>query len=148
MLGKQQKEWLFDNLASSTALFKCIATSVPVYGGGSDRWDGYPRERREILQWIKEKNVKGAFFISADLHYAGVTRLLTKWGVKDITTGPMAAPMNVIATGVSKRFEFFSNKTFNFGMITIDPKSPRPHADVEILDENNSSLYKTIIEIS
>jgi alkaline phosphatase D len=148
LLGKQQKQWLFDNIASSTALFKCIATSVPVYGGGSDRWDGYPRERREILQWIKEKNLKGVFFISADLHYAGVTRLLGKLGVKDITTGPMAAPMNVIATGVSKRFEFFSNKTFNYGMITIDPKSSKPHADVEILDENNASLYKTIIEIS
>jgi alkaline phosphatase D len=148
MLGKQEKEWLFDNLASSTALFKCIATSVPVYGGGSDRWDGYPRERREILQWIKEKNIKGVFFISADMHYAAVRRVPGKAALKEVTTGPMAAPMNVLATGVSKRFEFFSNKTFNYGMITIDPKAEKPHADVEILDESNASLYKTTIEIS
>ena len=147
LLGKEQKQWLFDNLAASTALFKCIATSVPVYGGGADRWDGYPRERREMLQWIKRRNIKGVFFISADLHYAGVTRLVEKLAVKDITTGPMAAPMNVFATGTSKRFEFFSNKTFNYGMITIDPKSTKPHAAVEIRDEKDNSMYKTTIEI-
>jgi alkaline phosphatase D len=147
LLGNEQKRWLFDNLASSTALFKCVATPVPVYGGGADRWDGYPRERKEILRWIKEKNVKGVFFISADVHYAAVTRLSGKSPLKEITTGPIAAPMNVFATGVSKRFEFFSNKTFNYAMITIDPKSTQPHADVEILDENNNTLYKSTIEI-
>jgi alkaline phosphatase D len=148
LLGKEQKRWLFDNLASSTALFKCIATPVPIYGGGVDRWDGYPGERKEILQWIKQKNVKGVFFISADLHYAAIRRLSGKLALKEITAGPMAAPMNVIATGTSNRFEFFSNKTFNYGMITIDPKSKNPHATVEILDENNGSLYKSTIEIN
>jgi alkaline phosphatase D len=148
LLGKSQKQWLFDRLASSTALFKCIATSVPFYGGGADRWDGYPRERKEIMHWIKGRNVKGVFFISADVHYAAVRRLPGKSPLKEITTGPMGAPINVIATGLSNRFEFFSNKTFNFGMITIDPKSTRPHADVEIFDEDNGSLYKSTIEIA
>jgi alkaline phosphatase D len=148
MLGKAQKQWLFEGLASSTALFKCVATSVPFWGGGRDRWDGYPRERGEILQWIRDKKIKGVFFISADLHYAAVTRLPGKLGLKEVVAGPMAAPMNVIATGTSSRFEFFSNKTFNYGMITIDPKLARPHADVQIFDENNASLYKTVIESS
>jgi alkaline phosphatase D len=147
LLGEEQKQWLFENLAASTALFKCIATSVPFYGGGRDRWDGYPRERAQIMQAIKEKKIKGVFFISADLHYAAVTQVSGKLGLKDITTGPMAGPMNVLATGSSKRFEFFSNKTFNYGMITIDPKSTKPHAAVEILDENNETLYKSTIEI-
>lgn len=147
LLGMEQKQWLFEGLASSTALFKCVATSVPFWGGGRDRWDGYPRERGEILQWIKEKKVQGVFFVSADLHYAAVTRLPGHLGLKEVVTGPMAAPMNVLATGTSKRFEFFSNKTFNYGMITIDPKSPKPHAAVEIFDEGNASLFKTAIEM-
>ena len=147
LLGKQQKEWLFESLASSTALFKCIATSVPLYGGGVDRWDGYPRERKEIFHRLKEKSIQGVFFISADLHYAAVRRLPGKFALKEITAGPMAAPMNVIATGASKRFEFFSNKTFNYAAITIDPKARQPSASVEIFDENNASLYKTTLEI-
>jgi alkaline phosphatase D len=147
MLGQEQKRWLLEGLVSSTALFKCVATSVPFWGGGRDRWDGYPRERKEILQWIRDEKVKGVFFISADLHYAAVTRLPGHLGLKEVTTGPMAAPVNVLATGTSERFEFFSNKTFNCGMITIDPKWNKPHANIEIFDEDNRSLYKSTIEI-
>lgn len=146
LLGEQQKRWLFDAVESSTAMFKIIATAVPFFGGGSDRWDGYPREREEVLGWIAEKNIKGVTLISADLHYAAVTRLPGNRGLKEIVTGPMAAQMNVFATGMSERFEFFSNKTFNYGMITIDPHSRPPQAMVEIFDQDNGSLYKTKID--
>ena len=146
MLGTRQKEWLFDSLASSSAMFKVIGTPVPLYGGGQDRWDGYPKERAEVLRWIKDKNIKGVVFISADLHSAAVTRVRDQLGLKEITAGPMAAPLNALAIGYTSRSDFFSNKTFNYGMITIDPKDATPHMLVEILDENNGSLYKTRIE--
>ena len=148
MLGKRQKEWLFDSAASSSALFKVIATSVPLYGGGRDRWDGYPRERAELLHWIKHTRIKNLAFISADLHYAAVTQLPGKTGLKAIMAGPIGAPMNVFATGYSPRFEFFSNHTFNYGMITIDPSSSRPQMLVQLLDEDNNRLYKTSIDAS
>jgi hypothetical protein len=64
-------------------------------------------------------------------------------GLKNIVAGPIGAPMNVIATGFSRSFEFFSNTTFNYGMITIDPRSSRPQLVVEIRDEDNNILYKT-----
>jgi alkaline phosphatase D len=146
LLGKQQKEWLFESLASSSALFKCVATAVPLYGGGRDRWDGYPRERREVLRWIRQKNIKTVVFISADLHYAAVNRISGPMGLKEVVTGPMAAPLNVLATGLSNRCEFFFNKNFNFGMITIDPKASTPHMLVEIRDPANEILYKTRID--
>jgi len=121
---------------------------VPFYdGAGRDRWDDYPRERAELIQWIRQKQVKGIVFISADLHNAAVARLPGNLGLKEIVTGPMAAPMNALALGYSLSFEFFSNQTFNYGMITIDPKASAPHALVEILDENNASLYKTRIDV-
>jgi alkaline phosphatase D len=147
LLGKRQKEWLFQSLASSTALFKCIATSVPFYGGGADRWDGYPRERTQLLQWIKQKKIKGVVFIAADVHYAAVTRVPGDLGLREIVTGPMAAQLNIGATGLSKRFEFFFNQNFNFGMMTIDPNSSPPHMLVEIRDPLNETLYKKRIAV-
>jgi alkaline phosphatase D len=146
LLGKSQKQWLFEGIAASSALFKCVACSVPLYGGGRDRWDGYPRERVELLRWIRARRIKGVFFLGADLHYAAVTRIAGVAKVKEIITGPMAAPLNVLATGNSRRFEFFSNRHFNYGMITIDPTSSKPQASVEILDESNISLFKTVID--
>jgi alkaline phosphatase D len=146
LLGKAQKEWLFESVKASSAMFKCIASSVPFYGGGRDRWDGYPGERAEILQWIKEKKIKNVIFIAADVHYAAVTRFPGNLGLKEIVAGPMAAPLNVLATGLSKRFEFFFNRNFNFGMITIDPKASKPHMLIEIRDLANEILYQTRID--
>ena len=62
MLGKAQKEWLFEGISRSEAIFKFIATSVPMAGGGSDRWDGYPRERTDILGYIRQKKISGVIF--------------------------------------------------------------------------------------
>ena len=55
MLGKAQKDWLFKRLAASSAIFKFVATSVPMAGGGIDRWDGYPAERAETAALYKRE---------------------------------------------------------------------------------------------
>jgi alkaline phosphatase D len=145
MLGEEQKKWLLDGLSSSTALFKFVGTSVVMYGGGSDRWDGYPKERNEILRFIAAKNLRGVVFLSGDLHYAAISLIPRGKGVKEITAGPLAAPMNVITNGTVKRFEFFSNKTFNFAKITVDPTLQPSYALVEFFDERNNLMYQTKI---
>jgi alkaline phosphatase D len=146
ILGSAQKRWLFDRLALSKARFKIIASSVPFYGGGGDKWDGFPPDRAELLQWVRHKDIQGLICLCADVHYAAVSRVPRAHGLKEIIVGPMAAPVNVLANGNAKRFEFFSNETFNYGMITIDPKGSVLNAKVEILDENNRRLYETRID--
>ena len=94
MLGKDQKEWLLEGISRSDAIFKFIATSVPMAGGGKDRWDGYPRERAEILGYIRQRKVTGIIFLSGDLHCAAITRIPKSGGLRDITAGPLAAPLN------------------------------------------------------
>jgi alkaline phosphatase D len=146
MLGAAQKRWLFDGLLSSSALFKFVATPVPLYGGGSDRWDGYPTERAELLQLIATHRIRGVVFLSADLHYAAVIKIPRTNGLKEIAAGPLAAAMNVITNSAASRFEFFSNKTFNFAKITVDPKMDQTHALIEFIDEKNQLFYSTTIK--
>jgi alkaline phosphatase D len=146
ILGTQQRQWLFDGLATSTALFKFIATPVPLYGGGADRWDGFPAEREELLRWIAEKSLKGVVFITADVHYAAVSRIPGRLGLKEIVAGPIGSPINILTSGFDRRFEFFSNETFNYAMVTVDPKASKPHAKVEILTDQGKTLYKTQIQ--
>ena len=145
MLGKEQKKWLLDGLSSSSALFKFVGTSVTMYGGGSDRWDGYPKERADILSFIAEKKIRGVVFLSGDLHYCAVSTIPRGKGMKEITAGPLAAPMNVITNGTARRFEFFSATTFNFAKVTVDPTLKPAHATVEFFDENNRLMYRTKI---
>lgn len=145
MLGKTQRDWLFEEISRSETIFKFVATSVPMAGGGKDRWDGYPGERAEILRYIKEKKITGVIFLSADLHCAAITRIPKSSGLRDITAGPLAAPLNRITNGTAKRFEFFLAENFNFAKITVDPKVEPVHALVEFIDQDNRLFYSTKI---
>lgn len=142
MLGKAQKEWLFDGLSRSEATFKFIATTVPMAGGGRDRWDGFPRERQEILRFIARNKIRGVYFLSADMHFAAMTQIPHGGGLKDITAGPMAAPLNRITDGTAKRFEFFLAENFNFGKITVDPKNRPNQALLEFIDQDHRVFYR------
>jgi alkaline phosphatase D len=146
MLGKAQKEWLFEEISRSEAIFKFIATSVPMAGGGRDRWDGYPAERSALLKYIREKKITGVVFLSADLHCAAITRIPKSSGLRDITAGPLAAPLNRVTNGTASRFEFFSAENFNFAKITVDPKMEPVHALVEFIDQDNRPFYSTQIK--
>jgi alkaline phosphatase D len=141
MLGAKQKEWLLNGLAQSTATFKFIATSVPMSGGGSDRWDGYPKERKEILRFISEKKLRGVVFLSADLHCAAITKIPKSGGLLDITSGPLAAPLNRVTSRTAKRFEYFLAENFNFVKITVDPKTNPDQALIEFIDQDNQVFH-------
>src|SRR5262245_36974241 len=141
MLGSAQHEWLLNGLANSTATFKFIATSVPMAGGGRDRWDGYPKERTKILRYINEKKLSGVVFLSADMHYAAITKIPKSGGLIDITAGPLAAPLNRVNYGFNRRYEFFLAENFNFAKITVDPQMSSHQALLEFIDQDNRVFY-------
>jgi alkaline phosphatase D len=143
MLGKTQKEWLFENIARSTALFKFIASSTPLSGGGRDRWDGYPKERSEMLRYINTNKIPGVVFLSADLHYAAITKI--RGGLKDITAGPLGAPLNRVTNGTLARYEYYLAENFNFAKITVDPKGAPDVAALEFIDQDNRVFHRTKI---
>jgi len=141
MLGHRQKEWFFDRLASSNATFKFVGTTVPMAGGGKDRWDGYPKERAEILRYIQQEKITGVVFLSADLHYAAVTKIPKGHGLLDITAGPLAAPLNRVTNSANRRYEFFLAENFNFAKIKVDPKVNGNEALLEFIDQDNRVFY-------
>lgn len=145
MLGAEQKEWLFESLAASSAIFKFVATTVPMAGGGRDRWDGYPKEREQMLSFIKERQISGVVFLSADLHYAAITKIPKSRGLKDITAGPLGAPLNRITNGTARRFEYFLAENFNFAKITIDPGLDAAQARVEFIDQDNRVFHQATL---
>ena len=146
MLGAAQKRWLFDALGRSSATFKFIATPVPMVGGGRDRWDGYPKERGELFTFIKERKIGAVVFLSADLHYAAITKIPNSGGLKDITAGPIAAPVNRVTNGTAARYEYFLAENFNFAKITVDPAVKPAQALVEFVDQDNAVFHTTRIK--
>jgi alkaline phosphatase D len=71
MLGAVQKEALKDALLNSTAKFKLVLNEVPIqqfWAVPYDRWEGYEAERREIIDFIRDRNIPGVLFLTTDFH--------------------------------------------------------------------------------
>ena len=141
MLGPTQRDWLFEGLVRSTATFKFVATTVPMAGGGRDRWDGYPQERAEIVRFIIEKKLSGIMFLSADLHCAAITKIPKSHGLIDIIAGPLAAPLNRVTNSANRRFEYFLADNFNFAQITVDPRENPNEFLLEFIDQDNRVFH-------
>jgi alkaline phosphatase D len=75
-LGKQQMDFIKNGLKSSKAAWKVMANEVTmmptrVLGGANytyDTWIGYPREREELLTFIRDQQVKNVVFATGDIH--------------------------------------------------------------------------------
>ncbi len=79
MLGKEQFDWLIDGLKSSETNWNIIGSQVifsdwviEPLGYGSrlnmDTWDGYPAEKRRLIEAFKANNLKELVFVSGDSH--------------------------------------------------------------------------------
>ncbi|MPY71462.1 MAG: twin-arginine translocation signal domain-containing protein [Alphaproteobacteria bacterium] len=87
MLGPAQAGWFKDALAKSTALWKVIASSVPIEvrtpaSWRQDKWAdgnaGAPRGREaelaDILAFIKGRRIRDTVWVAADVHYGAAVQ--------------------------------------------------------------------------
>jgi len=79
MLGKEQSNWLTAGIEASSAQWKVVANQV-VFSEldahqlskkraiNPDAWDGYPEERKEILDSFYRHQVKNIIIMTGDIH--------------------------------------------------------------------------------
>ncbi|MCZ6802290.1 MAG: alkaline phosphatase D family protein, partial [Nitrospirae bacterium] len=146
MLGLEQKQWLLEQLAASSATFKFIVSSVPFSDPRDDKWGEYPEERDDILTNIQENNISSVIFLAGDVHHAAVSQMPHDPAVREFIFGPLAAPMNYKVSGREPRFEFFHEESPNYGKVTVQPEGPNPSVRVEWFDSTNVLLHQVTIK--
>jgi alkaline phosphatase D len=146
MLGLEQKQWLLQQLAVSSAMFKFIVSSVPFSDPRDDKWGEYPAERDDILKFIQEKKIPGVNFLAGDVHHAAVSHMPHDPAVREFIFGPLAAPMNYKVSSREPRFEFFQDASQNYGKVTVQPDGPKPSVRVEWFDTTNALLHQITVE--
>jgi len=90
-LGRAQMDWLKRRLSSSKAAWKVIGSQtmmMPAKVTGDsfyqfDSWQGYPREREELLQHIRSRSIDDVIFITGDIHLFVAGDVRTNMGVGD-----------------------------------------------------------------
>ena len=110
MLGADQREWLLDGVAASTAIWDVIAQQVFMFGGNAvvgadppvvvvDTWDGYDGERRVVLDAVGS-TADNLVVLTGDFHAAVVADLR----VDPFDTSLPVVGTELMATSISSSF--------------------------------------------
>lgn len=181
LFGKKQMDWLKQKLKESDADWKFIVSGVPLNGacekliragvkiqnmsmkgfygfhmawGFSQYWAGFPEERNDFMQFLKENDIKDVIVISGDTHHnvmddgenAGLPELNAS-GLS-VTGTELAYYLKLIGTFTSTfRMKKIWNKGGNglgnknlknaFGKVRIVNDD---HVELSIIDEDNQVI--------
>lgn len=81
-ISPAQMAFLSDRLKNSPCHFKIVMNSVPITNmplawdvAANDRWEGYPDQRKQVLDLIDAHAIENVWFLSGDFHVCFVSRL-------------------------------------------------------------------------
>ncbi len=115
MLGAAQRAWFQSAIASSSALFKLVFTSVPLgFGTGDDHWTTFATERNAILDTLV--GIPGVVFVTADQHFFAAHR--HAHGIREFQIGPLAR--GIATPGPMVPGVVFRDQRYNAGLFEID----------------------------
>lgn len=107
LLGKNQFDWLLENLSKSQARWKVLGNQVmmmPVNGiTNQDAWDGYPAERKKILSYLQKNALHNTVVITGDIHstWAGDIPLSLTDSSYNPATGQGSAAVEFVTPSIS-----------------------------------------------
>lgn len=139
-ISYEQMDWLKTGLQNSQAAFKLIMNSVPISDFGrvlaADRWQGYPKQRTEILSFIENQHIPGVLWLAGDFHFPSAGRISAKGlGSKaiEILAGPGAQKPNIMGAGLWLSHQFdYSSLSNNYLTLRFDPATMEVEATFNI----------------
>lgn len=99
MIGRQQMEWLKEELRYSKAnpfiSFRIIAVGSQVLNPVSpfDKWLSFPAEYYELIDFLKSEKIEGVLFMTGDRHHSEVIKVDYEnlYPLYDITSSPLSS---------------------------------------------------------
>lgn len=108
LLGVAQRNWLLNELSTSTAQWKIIGNQVmvaPLRLAGTaineDQWDGYPAERSRLLNHISNNNIDNVVVLTGDIHTSWANDLAANESIYNPQTGAGSVAVEFVATSVT-----------------------------------------------
>ncbi|MEZ6186307.1 MAG: alkaline phosphatase D family protein [Planctomycetota bacterium] len=146
ILGARQVAWLEGALTRSRARLKLIAVGgqflsrwpLPV-----ETWEVAQEERAQILELIRDKEVKGVVFLSGDVHMAEVLKAradVVGYPLYEVTSSPLANHNNPgLESMPHAGRQFVHNSGNNYGWVEVDLEQNT--LLLEIRDEQGQTLW-------
>lgn len=162
LLGEQQWKWLGEQL-NVPAELRLVGTSIQFVADehGSEKWGNFPRERKRLLDLLKETKAAGVIFLSGDRHLAEISRLPASdehapgYPLYDVTSSSLNVPSgNFTKAGTRFANEINSYRVgltyfeANFGMIAVDWNQPDPVIRLQVRDAAGDVVLQQRMAIS
>ena len=149
MLGELQWQWLEEQLLQPAEL-RIIATSTQfsITHNGYEAWANLPHEQQRLIDLIKKTKANGVIFISGDVHYAELSKLLQDgvYPLYDLTSSGITSTWD-FATPNDNRIAGPVMEN-NFGLISIDWQQDDPEIILTIFDKANSPRISHSIKLT
>jgi len=151
MLGPDQKEWLKQTLEKSRATFRVIASPVPweyrTKGNSKDTWNGFKNERKEIFDFLAEKEIGGVLLISADRHRTDAWKIDRENGyaLHEFNSSRLT---NNHVHGTMSAAIFSYNKRQSFGLVTIDTRAKDPTITYDAINIAGEKMHSLTLKRS
>ncbi|MDG1483163.1 MAG: alkaline phosphatase D family protein [Myxococcota bacterium] len=150
-LSYAQMQWLKQGISESPCHFKVIVNSVPITNmpsvwdlAASDRWEGYPSHRNELLDHIGDNTIENVWFLSGDFHVCFTAK------VQPDASGVAGKTWEIAVTGgnsnpLGESLNWFYADQFPYSassartvLLTFDPDADT--VEVKFIDPDDGSL--------
>ena len=128
LLGRQQWDWLLQELRASTAPFKLLASGLiwngAVRPGKPDHWGSYRHEREALFRFIGQEGISGVVLVGGDIHRTRVLRYDTTeaagYSLVELVTSPIHASIIEAANAPHPALIHDSGEPHAFLLVTVD----------------------------
>ena len=154
MLGPDQLAWLKSALLQSKATFKVLASPVPfapgVKPGSLDPWDGFPKERNSILDFILQNQIAGVLLISADRHRSDIWKFPRPGSRNSFEFHEFSSSRltNIHTHSIMKNSLFGYNSKCSFGLMEFNLNDSQPSITYSIHSIDSEEVYKRRVTLS
>ena len=152
MLGDAQWRWLKGQLRKPAEL-RLIVSSIQFVPDDHtwEKWGNLPRERRRMLQIIRDTDARGVVFLSGDRHFAEISELPhSGYPILEITSSGLnqkglSSEPNRFRVPKSKSKPYPKS---NFGMVLIDWSQADPPVTLQIKSESGRAVRQLQTKLS
>ena len=157
MIGAAQERWLYEGLASSKTRWNIIAQDVfmaqwrqksedGAVWYWTDNWNGYPENRKRLMQHIQNSRVSNPIILSGDIHSFWTNDLKIDF---DDHRSPTIAT-EFVGTSISSRgvpYERFAKFLPNNPHVRFFESRLRGYVSIELTHPTMTTRFRTVADV-
>ena len=147
MLGKEQINWLIEDLKASKSSFKLIAVGSQVLSSVADfeNYANYKEEKEYLLQLIAKNKIKNVIFLTGDRHFAELSQMTLENNIRllDITSSPLTSkPYSNSKEVNANRVEGTFVGEQNFAHISFSGTAKQRTLNISLANKNGKTCWE------